>query len=192
MISILIPCRNEPKIHDLIKEIERLFPQDSQIIVCNDREGKGKGWAVRQALKAAEGDIICFIDGDFDIHPKMINRLIPFLDNYDVIVGRKEIRGRIARKTVTFLSRIFIRLLFNLNIDTQTGIKVFTREAIPDWENDGFLFDVEILIKAKNAGFKIVEVPVEVTPYGATSKTIRSKNVFKCFLEALKIWRDNI
>lgn len=191
MMSILIPSRNEPKISLMVAEAEKCFPE-AQIIICNDRYGKGKGWAVREALKEATGNIICFIDGDLDINPVMIGRLIPFIKDYDIVVGKKRIKGRPTRKLVTFLSRIFIKLLFGLNIDSQTGLKLFKREALPEWNENQFMFDLEVLYKAKDAGFKIVEVPVEVTPYGATSKKLSNKGVFKCLLAALRMWKDRL
>ena len=190
-LSIIVPSKNEPKIGSFVFEIEHYFP-NAQIIICNDRYGNGKGWAVRMALAEATGDVICFIDGDGDINPSMINRLLPFLPSYDIIVGRKIIRGKLIRKLVTFWARIYVRIFFGLNFETQCGLKVFKKEAIPEWKDDGFMFDLEVLTKAKDAGFKIVEVPVEVTPYGATSKSIRTKNVFRCFLASLRILLDRI
>lgn len=187
-LSILIPSKDEPKIQKMVEATENEFPNASQIIVCNDREGRGKGWAVRQALEHATGDVICFIDGDLDIHPRMISRLIPFLNDYDIVVGRKQIRGFISRRWITRASRLFFKILFGLSIDSQTGIKLFKRDALCEWETDDFMFDVEILTKAKDAGFKIIEVPVEVTPYGSTSKRIKSKNLVNCLCSAMKIW----
>lgn len=191
MLSILIPSRNEPKISLMIAETEKIFPE-AQIVICNDRYGKGKGWAVRQALQEATGDIIAFIDGDFDISPVMLNRLLPFIKDYDIVVGKKRIKGRPTRKAVTWLSRIFIRTLFGIQCDSQTGVKLFKREALPEWNENEFMFDLEILYKAKDAGFKMVEVPVEVTPYGATSKKLTNKGVFKCFIKAIKMWLDRL
>lgn len=186
-LSILIPSKEEPNVFKTIARAEELFP-NAQIITCNDREGKGKGWAIRQALQYATGDVICFIDGDFDIDPIMITRLIPFLDKYDIVLGSKIIRGRLSRRLLTKLSRLFIHTLFGFNFDSQTGLKLFKKEAIPEWVNDGFMFDLEIISRAHDAGLKIVQVPIETTPYGATSKPLRGKGVFKCLKEALKIW----
>ena len=190
-ISILIPSKDEPKVHEVVEAIDKHTPA-IQAIVCNDPEGYGKGWAVRQGLLAVTGDVIGIIDGDMDIHPRMFARMIPYLEDYDIVVGKKQIRGSLTRRMVTRLSRIFIRTLFGMDYDTQTGIKLFKKEAIPEWKNDDFMFDLEVIIKAYDAGFKIIEVPVEVTPYGSTSKTIKGKNLFKCFKEVLIIWRDRI
>lgn len=191
MLSILIPCKEEPKIQQMLAETERLFPE-AEIIVCNDRDGRGKGWALREALNNACGDIICFIDGDFDIDPKMINRLLPFVEEHDVILGKRIIRGKIIRKAVSFLSRVYIRLFFGLLVETQCGLKIFKRKALPEWKEDGFMYDLEIVTKARDAGFRIIEVPIEVTPYGATSKKIRLEGVVRCFIASLKIWWNRI
>ena len=190
-LSILIPCKEEPNVTEVIRECEINFPE-AKSVVCNDREGRGKGWAVREALKHADSEWVCFIDGDMDIHPRMIRRLIPFTEDYDIILGKKQIRGSLTRRLVTRVSRLVIRTLFAMDYDTQTGIKLFKRESIPEWDNDEYMFDLEIISKAHDAGFKIIEVPVEVTPYGSTSKTLRGKNIIRCFLETLKIWRKRI
>lgn len=190
MISILIPSRDEPKIHEMIKETEKLFPQDSQIIICNDRDGRGKGWAIRQALEAAQGDVICFIDGDLDIHPKMILRLLPFLDEYDVVLGQKQVRKLWTRRIMTRLSRLYLHLAFGFDYDTQTGIKLFKRYALTKWNTDSYMFDLEILANAHNAGMAIINVPVEITEYGSGSKPMRVTSVIKCFKDSLKIWWD--
>ena len=182
MISVLIPNCKEEKIHNVVSETEKHI-EDVQIIVCCDPGRKGKGWAIRQGLGVAEGEIICFIDGDMDIHPRMIKRLLPFLDDYDIVVGRKVHRNSIPRRILTVLSRLWVRSIFNVKYDTQTGIKVFKRWALPEWETDGFMFDAEILAKAYLAGRKIVEVPVEVV----TTKKAKFSSILSCLKETIKV-----
>ncbi len=162
MLSIIIPCKNEKNIVDMIVETEKCFPE-AQIIISSDRYGYGKGWALSRGVEEAKGDLICFIDGDLDINPKEINKLLTEIVDNDIVVGRKKLSGGLSRMIITFCSRIFIYLLFNLKIDTQTGVKVFKKEALPKWENKSFAFDIEILHKAVKNGAKIKEVPVEVS-----------------------------
>jgi glycosyltransferase involved in cell wall biosynthesis len=186
MLTILIPNRNEKKILEMMIALEEQFPK-AQIIVAVDRDSRGKGWAVRKALEQAEGDIICFIDGDMDIHPRMIWRLIPFIDDYDIVVGKKNIPDIFSRKVITILSRIFIKVLFGLSVDTQTGIKMFRRGALMDWYEEGWMFDLEILAKANIRGFTMVDVPVEAK----ITRKMRGSSVLKAFMAAIKI-RSNI
>jgi len=182
MMSILIPCRKEPKILKMTELTEKEFP-DAQIIVANDRDGRGKGWALREALSQATGDPICFIDGDLDIHPKMIHRLLPFLTDYDIVVGKKQVRGFLRRRIMTHLSRLYTRIFFGLIYDTQTGVKVFHRYAIPEWKCNSYAFDLEILTKAKNSGMTIIEVPIEAN----INRQISLKSVWRYFLETVRI-----
>lgn len=161
MLSILIPSRNEPNIVKFVEEVERELPAH-EIIVIRDNDGRGKGWALREALLHAKGDCIAFLDGDGDIPPRMLHRLFPFLEDFDIVVGSKRVlNAPWHRKIITHLSRIYIRLAFGLTVDTQTGIKLFRYDALEYWKSNSFFFDVEILAKAMRKGKRIIEVPIE-------------------------------
>lgn len=191
MITFIIPNRNEPRVKEVVNHIHKQFPAEKfpalQVIVSDDPEGKGKGWAIRRGIFKARNQIICLIDGDMDIHPRMAHRLLPFLLDYHIVVGKKQIRGLLSRRILTALSRLYIWSLFGLNIDTQTGIKLFRRQAIPYFETDGYMFDLEILVKAKKAGVRIIEVPVEAN----IERKMKLSSILKCFAESLKIcWKS--
>ena len=165
MLSILLPSRNEPRVHDFIKELEGKVPV-TEIIICNDRESKGKGWALREALQYAKGDLIAFIDGDGEISARMLLRMLPFIEDFDAVVGSKRItKSPLRRKVMTRLTRWWFKFLFGVKVDTQTGIKLFRRKALEalnyNWDSQKFIFDVEILAKLQKLGFRLIEVPVE-------------------------------
>lgn len=182
MISIIIPCKNEPDIVDMMVETEKEFP-DAQIIVSSDRYGNGKGWAIRQGIKIAKGDIICFIDGDLDIHPRELKSLLTALDKgASIVVGKKYLSGGPLRRLITKTSRLFIKALFGLG-ETQTGIKAYKAYAIPEFTEDGFTFDLEMLYKARKQGFRIQEVPVAVN----IRKSMPVKSIINFIISAIKI-----
>jgi glycosyltransferase involved in cell wall biosynthesis len=183
-LSILLPNHNEENIHETITEIERLFPE-AQIITACDREGRGKGWAIRNALTEAKGEWIVFLDADGDIHPRMLKRLITFTDDFDIVVGSKRIcKTHYRRKILTFLSRVYIGVFFGVGCDTQTGIKIFRRKAIAQWATDGFLFDIEILSGAIRQGYKVIEVPIECE----IKEQMPLRVVWKTLLESIVLW----
>lgn len=188
MISFILPSKSEQNVYWVMEEIEKLFSGDAEIIVCNDRDGKGKGWAVREGFKHAKGDLIVFIDGDGDIHPKMVKRLFPFLEDYDVVVGVKPISGLWSRRIVTYLSRIYLAVLFNIKVDTQTGVKIFKRRILDyiDWYSNGWLFDVEILHAAKTIGANMIEVPIEAN----VNKGLKGKGIWNTFKESITLWLE--
>ena len=158
MISILMPNAQEEQISRTLEQVERYFPE-AQVIIATDRDRRGKGWAMRQALSQATGDIICFLDGDGDISAMELNNILPFLGMYDIVCGVKTNIGLKSRKLITLFSRLYIKIMFGLN-DTQTGIKAFRKDALKEWKEDGWLFDVEILYNAKKAGKTITHVPI--------------------------------
>ncbi len=181
MLSIILPNKDEPYIREFIMEVERIIPAH-EIIVSNDSDGHGKGWAIRQAFRCVRGDKVAFLDGDGDVHPRMLLRLLPFLQDFDAVVGTKRItKAPWTRKVITHLSRIYIRVMFGLPFDTQTGIKLFRRDRLPHWSCDSWLFDVEILSKIKKGGGRIIEVPIEAE----ITKQIGWRAMWLTFLESL-------
>jgi hypothetical protein len=180
MISIILPTHNEPTAKKMLAQTKNEFPDD-EIIQVNDTKGIGKGNSIRAGFSRAKNSIVCYIDGDGDIHPRMLKRLLPFTDEYDIVVGSKNIEGLFWRKIITLLSRVYIKIMFGIPVETQTGIKVFKK--IPTWETNGFAFDIEILAKAKKSGWNMVEVPITAR----ITKNVSFKVVIKTFLESLKI-----
>jgi hypothetical protein len=60
---------------------------------------------------------------------------------------------------------------------------MFRREALPTWSEDGYMFDLEILAKARKNGNSIIEVPVEAN----IERKMRGSSVLKCLLSAIRI-----
>jgi glycosyltransferase involved in cell wall biosynthesis len=182
MISVILPNHNESRIHEVVEEIEKVLG-NVEIIIASDREGRGKGWAVREAFTYSNGDVIIFLDGDMDIHPRMIKRVLAHLDEFDIVVGKKDTKKNLYRWFITILSRIYIRAMFGIPVDTQTGIKAFRRYALLGWETDGFAFDIEILARAKRSGFSMYEVTVEAN----VSRNIKLRSILNCLIESFNI-----
>lgn len=168
---------------EVYAQIKNLY-KNAEVIFADDTEGKGKGWAVREGFKKSTKDIIVFLDGDMDIEPKEISKLLPLLDKYDIVVGVKNISQLpFRRKILSFLSRKMIKFIFHLPIcDTQTGLKAFKRKAISEWGINGYAFDCEILSDAYHKGFTMTEVPIECS----VSENKGIKDILKTFWEVIK------
>jgi glycosyltransferase involved in cell wall biosynthesis len=191
MIFLIIPTHGESIAtkRKMFKETRKYFPDD-EIIHVRDVHGKGKGWAVRTGFKRAlkmsrhYEDMFCYIDGDLDIHPIEIKKLADRCTNeVDIVVGTKGLSGNLQRKIITWLSRKYIKFMFGLDFDTQTGLKIFRKHAIFLNKNNGFLFDIEMLSKAKQAGMIIKEVPIKAT----LNKNVKLSALIKTFIESIKI-----
>lgn len=185
MLSVILPSADEPNAMAMSQEVQELFPE-AQIIVCNDRHRQGKGWAIRHALTEAKGDLVAFLDGDGDIRPKMIKRLLPFIEDYDIVVGVKPISGLWSRRILTYLSRIYLAICFDIKVDSQTGVKLFKREAIADFYSNGWLFDLEILSVAKQNAYRMIEVPIEAT----VNRRMKIISIWRTFKESITLWLE--
>ncbi len=180
MMTIIIPNKNEPNVGIMQERLKNIFPE-AQIIIANDPFGRGKGWAIMQGMKEVRGFPLIFIDGDLDINPAEINRLLPYIRDYDIILGAKGLPKSFKRRFITTLSKLWVWFLFGIKFDTQTGLKLFNYK--PDWTKDGWAFDIEILYKALKAGKKIKEVPINATV--SDSKTF--KDVWQTFKDTINI-----
>jgi len=113
-ISIIIPAHNESRtIGDLVSKIRSLYP-DFEIIVINDGSTDdtaavakaagakvhnhpyniGNGAAVKSGIRHASGDVLVFMDGDFQHDPEDIGKMLEHIPEYDMVVGARSIRGQ--------------------------------------------------------------------------------------------------
>ena len=120
----------------------------------------------------------------------MFHRLMPFLEDFDVVVGSKRIAksSPMRRKIMTHVTRMWFRFLFGVQVDTQTGIKIFHREVFDQWakywESNGFIFDVEILSNLQRLGCRMIDVPIEAE----IKRQLPFSRIFKIFGESLWLW----
>ncbi len=139
------------------------------------KKNKGKGHAVKYGVSKANKKIIGFLDAGMDLDPKEISTMFSIMDekNADIVVGSKvhpksKVKYPLFRKILSCGYRLIIRLLFNLKInDTQAGFKLFKKDVAKKIFSkitvNGFAFDIESLVIAKNLGYqKIYESPIRV------------------------------
>ena len=143
------------------------------------KEHTGKGKAVKTGIMEAGSDLIMFIDSGNCVPYENISRGIALLKDgkYEIAHGSRFLteslikRSRTAyRKLVSFLFRKYIRVLSRIPgdlTDTQCGLKIYWKETAHELYGecitDGFLFDVEIILRASIKGYRIQEFPIEWT-----------------------------
>ena len=173
--------------------VERLSLSNPKIVLVNHPINLGYGSALRSGFDRASLDYIFFMDSDGQFDISDIDRLIPFIENYNVIVGYREKRADpFIRSLNTFLYHLFIRLLFGLKIkDMDCAFKMFPRaayHAIRPIKSGGALFSAEFLIKLQKNGFTIKEVPVSHFPRRFGKQTgVNLRVILRMFKECWKL-----
>ena len=134
---------------------------------------QGKGAAVRAGMLAARGAWRLFADADGATPIAELKRLEAALSaGADVAIGSRALAAAgivvRARPHRVLAGRAFNALAERLGLagvhDSQCGFKAFTAAAADDLfsrlATAGFGFDVELLLRARARGWRVVEVPV--------------------------------
>jgi glycosyltransferase involved in cell wall biosynthesis len=167
-------------------------------------KNEGKGEAMRMAFNNSTGDLVMFLDGDLDIHPKQFEALFDVMEKEgsDVVIGSKRhplsvLNYPRSRKILSSGYFFIVKMLFGLPLrDTQTGIKIFKAEVLKKTFHKvlikRYAFDLELLILAHHSGYKISEAPV-VVDYKGKYGHITARLIFKMLWDTLAVfYRLNI
>lgn len=155
---------------------------------------RGKGYAVRNGMLQARGEIILFYDADLATPTTEIVKVIEPIEanRFDVVFGSRALNQELIGNHQSFLrelrgrgGNLLLRALLGLNFkDTQCGFKAFRREAAQSifqlQRIEGFGFDPEILFIGQKQGWRLLELPVRwnhvegstVTLFGTTVKVL--------------------
>lgn len=157
-----------------------------EVELIRHEHNRGYGRAQKTGYKRAldlGADIIVLLHADAQYAPEEMPSLINAVvdQNADVVLGSRVLGGQMLQGGMPLIRYIGNRLLTkieNLAIGTDisefhTGYRVYTSKALKilNFEDytDKFHFDSEILIEAKEKGFRIVEVPISTTYAGEKS-----------------------
>lgn len=168
---IIVDDYSQDKTVELIKQYQETNP-DLEIKLFHQDRNYGKGAAIRDCIKYAEGDLMVVQDADLEYDPDEYNLLInPILKHgADVVYGSRFVGSKphrvlnifnfLGNKFLTLLSNVFT----NLNLtDMETCYKMFRKEIIKSIEikENRFGFEPEITAKiAKIPKIKIYEVGI--------------------------------
>lgn len=144
-------------------------------VIANEQH-RGKGFAVRTGMLAANGEVIFYMDADLSVPLREVDSFMAYFDAHpdaDVLLGNRQHpqsnitlqQSWLRRHMGQTFNSILRRLAMTGVYDTQCGFKALRRsaaEAIFRKQTiDGFAFDVEVLLLAQRLGFKIADLPVE-------------------------------
>lgn len=133
---------------------------------------RGKGRAVTEGMRVARGDLVLFSDADLSTPIEELPKLEQAVEaGADVAFGSRgapgarEVNQPFYRQVMGRTFNILVQLLVLPGFhDTQCGFKLFrntaARELFASIRTDGFAFDVEVLLRARQAQYRVVEVPV--------------------------------
>lgn len=229
-LSIILPCYNpiDNWVENVVAKFNQVEAEikDVQLILVNDgsgnfaeqafiaafnafgnitcityNENKGKGYALRQGVKAATGELIIYTDIDFPYTHESFLKVYSELKNngVDVAVGiRSEDYYKHlpqARVRISKLLRWFIKKFLRIPTDdTQCGLKGFNqkgKEVFLQTTINRYLFDLEFIFLSARKKLAVKTVEVELRPEIVLSK-MNWKILVQEFGNFLKIFVKSI
>lgn len=200
-VAVLIPCYNEEiTIAETILAFKKELPQADVYVFDNNSSDRtieralsagakvsperrqGKGFVVQTMFRNVDADVYVMVDGDGTYPPEAVGCLIaPIVrGEADMVVGsRLHAMSRSQFKQLNrFGNRLVLTVLnsiFRVQLtDILSGYRAFSRSFVKNLPlfGGGFEIETELTIKAVARGYRILEVPIDLThrPAGSESK----------------------
>lgn len=158
---------------DTAARVREMAAEHGGLALLSLSANRGKGAAVAAGMRRARGALRLMTDADGATPIVELKRLEAAVQGgADLAVGSRALPDPSvvvhARTHRRLSGRVFIALAHALGVrqvvDTQCGFKLFRGPVADDLfgalRTDGFGFDVELVLRAERAGYRIVEVPV--------------------------------
>ena len=174
---------------------ERLAAEDSHVKVVRHPVNRGYGGAVISGIRAATQPYVLLCDGDGQFDPADLERLTPFVPEFDVVAGRRAHRAdplmrRVNGKAWTLLVDTLLGITIS---DIDCGFKLFKREKLDGMElrAHGAMISTELMARLAGRGAKVKEVDVRHLPRLTGEQSgANLKVVARAFKELIALYRE--
>ncbi|KAG5440072.1 hypothetical protein PCK2_000584 [Pneumocystis canis] len=151
---------------------------EHRIILKTRSKKLGLGTAYIYGLQFCTGNFIIIMDADVSHHvimniPKYIPQFIKLQKekSYDIVLGTRYALGGgvygwdLKRKLVSLGANLLSKILFQHGVSDVTGsFRLYKKDVfekiILDSKSKGYVFQMEIIVKARKYGYSIGEVPI--------------------------------
>jgi len=184
------------------KNIE--IPPTIPLKVVRLHHHRGKGYAIRTGIKETGGEYVMFADSGCCVPYGNVLDGLKFLKSgaCDIAHGSRKLRESKIIKPQGWYRRICSAIfhwfiIHGMKIsaeftDTQCGFKIYrgdtARRLYSQCISDGFMFDVEIIMRAQKQGYQIKEFPIEWT-CDSDSRLSPTRSLWRVLSELITIKR---
>lgn len=172
-IDLHVIVVNDGSTDSTTDELAALQPQYQRLQVVTHSVNRGLATALKSGIAAAcanGSDAAVFMDCDLSHRPDDVPRLIAALDaGADVALGSRFVPGGGMegvpwwRVAISRAGNLFGRAVLHVRFrDLTTGYRAVRRQVLETvaLETDSFTIQLESVVKAAAAGFRVVEVPI--------------------------------
>ena len=177
------------------------FGQRIHLLNRLTKDGLGAAYRAGFAWALPAGyDVIVQMDADLSHPPDRLPALVAALDNAEMAIGSRYVRGggirdwSWSRRAISRAGNLYVRLVLGMPVhDSTAGYKAFRRSALErigatQSESNGYCFQIENTWRASRLGLRIVEVPITFTDRTVGESKMTSSIVKEAMLRVLT-WR---
>ncbi|KAI9562089.1 hypothetical protein GHT06_013054 [Daphnia sinensis] len=157
---------------DVAKQLQTIYGDKK--IVLRPREKKlGLGTAYIHGIKHATGNFVVIMDADLSHHPKFIKEFIRKQKekDYDLVSGTRysgnggvygwDLKRKIISRGANYVTQVLLRPGAS---DLTGSFRLYKKEVleklVQSCKSKGYVFQMEMIIRARQFGFTIGEVPI--------------------------------
>lgn len=213
-LSIVIPAKNEEvPLTTLIPLLLETQPE-SEIIIVNDGStdntaklceslnikcishpySKGNGAAIKTGARAAQGEIIVFMDADGQHSPKDIDRLLERLsEGYDMVIGARDTGSQASAGRLlanTFYNKFSSAIVGHKIEDLTSGFRAVRAEKFKEFIYllpNGFSYPTTSTMAFFRAGYSVTYIPIKAAKREGKSHIKPLKDGIRFLLIIFKI-----
>lgn len=162
--SVLPECRILVAYHPSTDGTEDILAQKGVDWITENK--RGKGYAVRTAIRSIRSPFVIMMDADFTYPAKHIPELLENLE--DVTLGYRHKREPGAMSSANFFGNRVLSLLASILFrrrvyDVCSGMWAFKKEVLDEFEleSGGFTLEVDLFVNCVRNKCKINQIPIE-------------------------------
>jgi len=157
---------------DVAKQLQEIYGDDK--IVLRPRAKKlGLGTAYMHGVKHATGNFIILMDADLSHHPKFIPAMIALQreQNLDIVSGTRyagdggvygwDLKRKVISRGANYVAQVLLRPdASDLTGSFRLYRKPVLEKLVAACVSKGYVFQMEMVVRARQFGFSIGEVPI--------------------------------
>jgi glycosyltransferase involved in cell wall biosynthesis len=165
---------------------------DGHVRVLHHERNRTLGAALRTGFAAARHELILYTDADLPVDLGVLPRAVRLLERNkaDLLIGYRLNPGAAGprRALYTWCYNRLIHTLFGLEVrDVNFAFKLLRRGLIEQMslKSEGSFIDAELLLRARKAGARLIELGVEYVPRNRGVSTLSSPRVIARILSEM-------